>query len=138
MLMKYCIKCGKAIPYPLSYCSDCQAIAEQERAERKKERDKRYDSRRDPKYRKFYNSSEWRLLSSKVIQDAGYRCIWCGDIATEVDHIEEIQTDSGWIKRLDYDNCRALCTACHNKRHGRFQSKNKKTFKGRRGYTPTK
>lgn len=37
----------------------------------------------------------------------------------EVDHIEELQ-DRPDLK-LDPDNLRTLCKACHNKRHKRFQ-----------------
>lgn len=86
----------------------------------------------DPKYVRFYNSTPWKVLSAKRLQDDDYRCAWCGGIATEVDHIIEIKTDEGWDKRLDYDNTRSLCHDCHDKRHKRFKRriKYKKRPKG--------
>ena len=130
MLLKSCGRCGKLIPYGISYCSICRPIVEAEREARrlesKHESDRRYNKTRDPKYVRFYNSVEWRTLSAKRLQDDGYKCAWCGRIATEVDHIEEIKTPEGWARRLDYDNTRSLCHTCHDKRHGRFKKKEKR------------
>lgn len=63
------------------------------------------------------------MLSAKRLQDDGYRCSMCPNIATEVDHIVEIKTPEGWDRRLDYTNTRSLCTDCHNKRHNRFKKR---------------
>lgn len=127
MLLKACNRCGKLIPYGLTYCSDCSPIVEAEREERLKESrlksNRTYNANRDPKYVKFYNSIEWRTLSARRLMDDGYRCAWCKKIATEVDHIKEIKTPEGWSKRLDYDNLRSLCHSCHDKRHNRFTHK---------------
>lgn len=127
MLLKSCGKCGKLIPYGLTYCSDCLPIVQAEREARiqeaKARSNKRYNENRDPKYGRFYNSKEWRMLAAKRLQDSGYRCLWCKRIADEVDHIVEIKTPEGWDRRLDYDNTRALCHDCHDKRHKRFQKK---------------
>lgn len=131
MLLKSCNRCGNLIPYGASHCSTCRPIVEAEReamkAERMKEANRKYNKTRDPKYVRFYNSAEWRTLSRKRLQDDGYKCVKCGKIASEVDHIKPIQTPEGWELRLDYDNTRSLCLDCHNKRHKRFQ---KKTPKG--------
>lgn len=135
MLLKPCNKCGTLIPYGLTYCNVCSPIVEAERearrAETKRESDRRYNQTRDQKYTRFYNSIEWRTLSTKRIQEDKYKCLWCGRIATEVDHIKEIQTPEGWELRLDLNNLRSLCHDCHNKRHNRFEKKDK-GFKGRK------
>lgn len=75
--------------------------------------------------KRFYNSKHWQLVREYVLKRANYECEWCkleGKVTTdslEVDHIEELQ-DRPDLK-LDPDNLRVLCKACHNKRHTRFQ-----------------
>ena len=127
MLLKSCKRCGNLIPYGSVYCSTCAPIVEAEREARrlesKKKSDRRYNKKRDPKYLRFYNSGEWRTLSLKRLQDDGYRCVKCGAIASEVDHIVPIQTPQGWERRLDYDNTQSLCVHCHNFKHDRFKKK---------------
>lgn len=131
MLLKSCARCGKLIPYGLSYCSTCRPIVEAEREARrlesKRESDRRYNKTRDPKYVRFYNSVDWRRLSSKYTQDKGYRCERCGKFATQVHHKQAIQTPQGWDRRLDYNNLELLCTQCHNDRHNRFKKKKRHT-----------
>lgn len=124
MLLKACGKCGNLIPYGATYCKTCLPGVLAEREARKQDSRKRsnrnYNKTRDPKYSRFYNSNDWRMLSAKRLADEGYRCAWCGAIAWGVDHIQPIQTNEGWVRRLDYDNTRSLCHACHEKRHKRF------------------
>ena len=119
MLTKLCAKCHKVIPYPLQYCEQCRAVAEQTKVDNKRLADSRYNKQRDPKYKAFYNSNEWKMLSNKKLQAEQYRCEKCRRIATEVHHIIEVKDN--WDKRLDYDNLMSLCLDCHNKIHGRFQ-----------------
>lgn len=130
MLLKACNRCGTFIPYGKSYCSLCEPIVAKEREERRAEAIKnsniRYNKKRDPKYTRFYNSPEWRILSRKRLIDDGYRCVKCGKIATEVDHIKAIQTTDGWQLRLDYDNLQSLCKDCHNLKHERFKKRRSK------------
>ena len=132
MIMKHCKKCGIPIVYPKTYCDDCQIIVdkwrEERRAQFKKDNDRTYNQKRDPKYVRFYNSSDWRILSQKYIQDKSYRCERCGKIATEVHHKRYIQSDDGWERRLDYDNLEALCVRCHNEEHDRFKKKKKRVY----------
>lgn len=132
MLFKNCKKCGRVIPYPLSYCSDCQIIVDQQREEyraRYKQRgDAEYNKRRDPKYIRFYNSQGWRSLRVAYIQGKGYRCESCGGLAVEVHHKKPIQTEEGWNLRLDINNLEALCTKCHNERHNRFKRRKSRRF----------
>ena len=130
MLLKSCKRCGNLIPYGNVYCNTCKPIVDAERQARleqsRKESNKRYNQKRDPKYIRFYRSSEWRILSRKRLQDDGYKCVKCGKIASEVDHIKPIQTPEGWERRLDYDNTQSLCLDCHNEKHNRFKKKRRK------------
>ena len=125
MLLKECKRCGRLIPYGSVYCTECTPIVEANREaihrESKRKADRDYNKRRDPKYIQFYNSTAWRTLSAKYTQDKGYRCELCGRVATEVHHKKPIQTEQGWILRLDYDNLELLCVDCHNERHERFK-----------------
>ncbi len=127
MLFKACARCGNYIQYPNTYCSVCLPIVEEARAkrllERKRKYDRIYNKTRDKKYLRFYNSAEWRALSSKYMSDKGYKCEGCHKLATEVHHKKPIQTDEGWDLRLDYDNLMAVCIKCHNKDHGRLFGK---------------
>lgn len=132
MLLKPCSRCRTLVQYPSVYCESCKPIAEKERQEafqkKRLQWNSRYNQKRDPKYTRFYSSSEWKRLSKAKMQDAGYRCEDCGSIAVEVHHVDPIQTESGWERRLDWGNLKAVCLDCHNKAHGRFQSR-----KNRRG-----
>lgn len=131
MLLKACRRCGSYIEYPRVYCSKCLPIVETEREARridtKREVDRRYNKNRDKKYLRFYNSPEWRRLSTQYMVDVSYKCEGknCRRIATEVHHIVPIQTPEGWERRLDYTNLKAVCTDCHNKEHNRFNSNKK-------------
>jgi len=115
------------------YCTACAPIVradkEKQQAEKKAARNRRYDAQRDPKYREFYNSREWRLLSAKYMQDKHYQCEGCGALADHTHHVVPIQTAEGWARRLDYSNLRALCHKCHNIAHDRFISQAKHTRK---------
>lgn len=133
MITKLCSRCKAIINYPNTYCDICKDIVEAERekarAENNKKSNKRYNSKRDPKYQKFYLGMDWKLTSRKFMQDKKYKCEECNKIASEVHHIIPIQTDEGWDKRLDYNNLQALCLECHNDKHNRF----KRTVR-RKGY----
>lgn len=124
MILKMCRRCKGVVVYPATYCDTCRAVVEQEREERavvvNRKAQKKYDATRDKKYVRFYNSIEWKMLKAKYMQDKLYRCERCKGIATEVHHVEPIQTDKGWVRRLDYTNLLNVCTCCHNKEHGRF------------------
>lgn len=135
MLLKQCNKCGKPCAYPASYCPKClpgvlegRAIRE---AEAKARGDRLYNSRRDPKYKQFYRSKQWRMLSSRYMQDRGWMCEECRGLAVEVHHMQPIQTPEGWERRFDVTNLKAVCVDCHNKEHKRFQRK-----EGRRSQKP--
>lgn len=129
MTWKPCPRCGALIPYGQPYCAKCKPEAEADRERAKEHRaeqlkkiyNKRYNSRRDPKYQQFYRSKAWRLTSRSKLQAAGYKCEarleGCGRIACEVHHIKPIRTPEGWDLRLEWSNLEAVCSGCHNKRH---------------------
>ena len=126
VLLKSCPRCGVLIQYGGTYCQRCRVVVEEEQAKRRQESIKRsnrkYNRTRDPKYTRFYNSKEWRVLSMTYSQDKAFRCEQCGRVASEVHHVVPIQTDDGWNRRLDYDNLELLCKSCHNDRHNRFKA----------------
>ena len=126
MLLKPCPRCKKMMPYGPPYCSACKPIAEAEiKAIRERNAQKKaeaYNRARDPKYRAFYNSKGWRVLSRAFLQSFGYKCQArlsdkCQGVATEAHHVKPIQTPEGWERRLDWSNLEAVCTVCHNLRH---------------------
>lgn len=126
MILKMCRRCRGVVVYPATYCDVCKELVDKEREERavvvNKKAQKKYDAKRDKKYVRFYNSPEWKILKNKYMQDKKYKCEGkdCKAIATEVHHVDPIQTPTGWERRLDYTNLMNVCTQCHNKQHGRF------------------
>ena len=126
MILKMCRRCRGVVVYPATYCDVCQQVVDQEREARavvnNRRANKKYDAKRDKKYVRFYNSPEWKMLKNKYMQDKQYKCEGkdCKAIATEVHHVDPIQTPTGWERRLDYTNLMNVCTRCHNKQHGRF------------------
>lgn len=143
MIVKMCAKCKKVIEYPNRYCSKCQKIVDEQAEEIKKRSNIRYNKTRDPRLVKFRKSDEWQRLKNKYLQDLqqkygdvkyAYKCEDCIEenkknsaykiqLAEEVHHLEFIETPEGWLRRLDYNNLRALCHMHHDKRHNRFQKK---------------
>ena len=137
-LMKSCTGCGRLIPYGSSRCPDCEEKHQERQQaaarESKRERDRRYNQKRDRKLTAFYHSKEWQTLSRRVMADHHWTCDWCGlragqirddgtQVRLEVDHIIELSEPGGWEKQLDKTNLRVLCTKCHNLRHDRFQKR---------------
>ena len=125
MIIKMCSRCKKPVVYPARYCETCLPAVEAEREAREQEQrraaNRAYNKRRDPKYTQFYKGRQWRMLSARYLQDHGYKCEGCGGLACEVHHMDPIQTESGWIRRFDVSNLKAVCTDCHNKEHDRFR-----------------
>ena len=129
MAVHPCPRCKRLIPVGVPYCEACKPIAEaqaQEAIERRQAYkraayNKAYNKRRDSKYLTFYRSKEWRLLSRTKLQACGYQCEaqlqGCTRLAVEVHHKEPIQTEDGWLARLEWDNLEGVCTSCHNGRH---------------------
>ncbi|MDE5754669.1 MAG: HNH endonuclease [Oscillospiraceae bacterium] len=126
MTYKPCPRCKKLIPHGTAYCAACKPIAEQSMQEKRQHnksmRQKKYNSRRNPKYVKFYHSKDWKNLSRYKLEQAAWKCEahldnGCTGIAVEVHHTNPIQTEEGWNLRLEWSNLEAVCTHCHNLRH---------------------
>lgn len=144
MIIKMCAKCKKLIEYPNTYCNTCKIEVEKQKEEIRKRSNLKYNKTRDKKYVRFRKSKEWYALKERYLEDLqkkyggdikyAYRCEDCIEenkknneykikLAEEVHHIQFIETSEGWIKRLDYNNLRALCHEHHNKEHNRFQKR---------------
>jgi len=87
--------------------------------------------------KRFYLSTVWRGVNgirNRVVKRDNNECQWCkrdGLVTTsntatlEVDHIKELEHCT-YAEAIDPNNLRTLCSACHNKRHNRFNgTKNK-------------
>lgn len=138
MLLKACNRCGNLIPYGRAYCEACTPIIEGERSARleaaRKEGNRRYNKKRGgTRYAEFYRGKDWRRLSRERIRADGYKCVKCGAMASEVDHIIPIQTPEGWDRRYDWNNLQSLCIQCHNEKHKRF---NRRSGSGPAGPRP--
>ncbi len=81
----------------------------------------------------FYTSSDWRMMRAYILERDNYECQWCKrdgkvtsqlDSVLEVDHIKELKDYPELA--LDESNLRTLCKDCHNKRHERFNYREKK------------
>jgi len=120
MLTKQCAKCRKIIPYGTTYCEACQTVVDEHKQQSRAMRTKQYDKTRNAEYKAFYNSKDWRTLRLVKLQQSGYKCECCGEIAEDVHHIIPIDTPEGWARRLDITNLMCLCVRCHNKQHKRF------------------
>lgn len=94
-------RCGAKIPRNLKCCEKCEAS-----------RQKTYDNTtRNQESKAFYNSKAWWRVRTIVLRDNPL-CVKCGHPAKIVDHIKEIRFGGA---KLDLDNLRGLCVACHNK-----------------------
>ena len=63
----------------LFYC----LIVEEHKQQLLREREYRYNKKRDPKYKLFYNSNAWKLLKSRKMMNEQYRCERCRRLATK-------------------------------------------------------
>lgn len=112
------------IAHPARYCERCKRAHELNQRVQQQQSNTIYNQKRDKKYIRFYKTKAWRLMSASKLQQEGYICEHqghrCDKTAVEVHHIDPIQTDTGWLKRLDYDNLKAVCVYCHNEIHQRF------------------
>lgn len=101
------------------FCSQHQSEGEKQRVRA----DKYYDQyQRDKQSRGFYKSRAWQAVRLRALVRDTYLCQDCLKEnriaqADTVHHRVPIRED--WSKRLDMDNLLSLCSACHNKRHGK-------------------
>lgn len=96
---------------------------------------KEYRTKKQKK--RFYDSSEWKSLRSRILQEQNYECQECKKLgyvnirnqtkrkSLDVDHIKEIYTHPELA--LEPTNLRVLCIPHHNEKHGRkFKKKSNK------------
>jgi len=58
------------------------------------------------------STSQWRRLRAACLSRDGYRCHWCGGVATQADHVKP--RAHGGVDELD--NLVAACAPCNRKR----------------------
>lgn len=133
MIMKLCARCQKLIQAPNRYCDTCKVVIDKQVEQIKQKNNSRYNKQRNPKYSKFYNSKAWRTLSKRYITKY-YLCEECQKeaeikneyticLAEEVHHKEPIQTETGWLRRLEWNNLISLCHKHHDIAHKRFKGR---------------
>ena len=68
----------------------------------------------------FYNSKEWRRVSSAYMSSKSYICERCGKPATICHHKKWLNAQNVHDPSiaLNFDNLEALCQECHNAEHG--------------------
>ena len=88
-------------------------------ARAKVERAKAYNAKRDPAITAMYRCKQWFKLRARVKHEEPVcRTRFCGQLATDVDHIRPHKGDP----RLFFDrgNLQALCHGCHSRKTSRF------------------
>ena len=112
--LKPCNKIGCNILTRERYCDKHTVLS----CEGRKETDRYYNKyKRNKVINSFYQSREWRMLRAEVMRRDKGLCVNClkqgkYSQAKSVHHIVKVKDD--WSRRLDMDNCKALCDRCHN------------------------
>jgi 5-methylcytosine-specific restriction protein A len=61
----------------------------------------------------LYQSKGWKIQRTLAMVRDHYVCCICGAPATEVDHIQSIESGGS---KLALDNLQSLCRACHSRK----------------------
>ena len=90
--------------------------------------------------KQFYNSAQWNHIRNIVVAERSQKtgnitCEYCGNTISsfgdvEIDHIKELTLDNvnDVNISLNTDNLKIACHSCHNKKHGRFCSTERKVY----------
>ena len=91
--------------------------------------------------KQFYNSAQWNHIRKIVIYERSKKtngniiCEYCGSMISsfgdvEIDHIKELTLENvnDVNVSLNMDNLKIACHNCHNKKHGRFCSTERKVY----------
>lgn len=95
--------------YEGSYCKKCKGVD-----------DRQYNStKRNNDLATVYNRKAWKMVRMQALVRDDFMCVHCrlrgvDTIATEVDHIIEIQDDVTLAYELS--NLQSLCRSCHMKK----------------------
>lgn len=87
-------------------------------------------AKQDIAIHRFYRSDAWKIARAIKIANACGVCEECGAIGTEVHHIIHLTPENITDPSIatNQDNLKLLCNECHNKAHGRFESKREYDF----------
>ena len=87
-------------------------------------------AKQDIAIHRFYRSDAWKIARAINIANACGVCEECGAIGTEVHHIIHLTPENITDPSIatNQDNLKLLCNECHNKAHGRFESKREYDF----------
>lgn len=121
-MKKLCNKfgCNNLIDLKDRYCDEHKKETQEQIRKWRKDYD---DKRKDDRYRKFYKSTQWKIVRDYILKRDNYICQECikdnkMTICNTVHHIVEVKDD--FSKALDESNLITLCADCHNKIHNRF------------------
>ena len=67
--------------------------------------------------RAIYGSAAWKRLRTSVLEEAGYRCRYCGRPADTADHVQPVRLRPDLA--LDAGNVVAACRSCQERRKAR-------------------
>lgn len=97
--MRSCLDCGRLTREKGSRCVECRRAR---------------DRRRPSAARRGYDH-EYRKARLAVLEEAGYICAYCGDVASTVDHLVPLSRGGS----NDRENLAASCLACNVTRANR-------------------
>lgn len=104
-ILETCVHCGRIVARRFDgLCDVCSAspVGAARRAARRTPRKRASD--------RLYSSWAWRRLRLVVLDRDGHVCRWCGDVATEADHV--VPRALGGAD-LDINNLVASCKQCN-------------------------
>ena len=78
-----------------------------------RDRSRRAAIRREANDRRRLTSTEWRRARTAALQRDRYRCVRCGRMAEEVDHIQP-RAMGGAVYALS--NLQSMCKSCHKRK----------------------
>lgn len=114
--------CRALIPFTGTYCERHRKTVNQSYDKARK--------RDNPKYVAFYTSKAWRNTRKVALKRDDYLCQVClsEDVTKPADMVDHtIPTLVDWDKRLDLDNLKSMCNACHNRKTADDENKYGKT-----------
>ena len=78
-----------------------------------RDRDRRAAIRREANDRRRLTSAEWRRARAAALRRDRHRCVQCGRVAEEVDHIRP-RAMGGEVYALS--NLQSMCKSCHKRK----------------------
>ncbi len=125
-----CKKCGRLIPYPLTYCTE-HTPTKQDKADTNKHYDIKIRHERDAEYTAFYHSTEWGNMRSFILNKYNGLDLYAYMIhhkviqATMVHHIIELKEDYSLC--LEINNLIPLSDASHREINKLYKTQKEET-----------